>query len=141
VAEVVEAQRGKAGGDRHGLEPLEEARALERPPEHGMREHEIVELAEASAFPVRGQGVGHTPGERYRAVAAARLRRRDLAAHEALADADAPRVPVDVAPAQRDQLALAEAGERRRQIQHAIGGGDSSGCRLGYRQQLAELGR
>ena len=53
------------------------------------------------------------------------LRRAELAAHVAAADADPAGGPVDVAPAQREQLALAQPGHRRGEVQHALGRGPS----------------
>ena len=52
-------------------------------------------------------------GHRHRPGRPSRLRGAELAAHVVLPDANPGGGPVDVAPAQRDELALAQTGQRR----------------------------
>ena len=77
-------------------------------------------------------------GERDTARGTLRLRRAELAAHEIAAHADAARRPVDVAPAQREQLALAHPAHRRGEVQHALDPPDAIGRDGG--QEGVELG-
>jgi hypothetical protein len=61
-----------------------------------------------------------------------------LPAREVVGDADAPDVPVDVQPLEREQLALAQAGERGGQIQCPLDPADGV---LGHGvDQLVEFG-
>ena len=59
-------------------------------------------------------------GERDAAGAAARLRRLELTAHKRLANADLARPPVEVEPAQREQLALPQPRHRCHQVQRPL---------------------
>lgn len=55
------------------------------------------------------------------AMSGAKLRRSELAADIALPDADAGRRPVDVTPAQSEELTLPQSGHRGRQVQRMLG--------------------
>jgi hypothetical protein len=84
---------------------------------------------------------GDVRRERDRATRAPRLRRRELAAHEGLAHAQATRCPIHIAPAQRQQLALAQAGQRSGQVKQAVRRRDRA-ARLGRdRDQSLEIVR
>jgi hypothetical protein len=87
----------------------------------GMGEDEVVGSAEARAA-VLGVELGHQAvGHRHGPRRAPRLGRAELAADVVAPDADAAGEPVDVALAQRQQLALAQPGHRRRQVQRVLG--------------------
>ena len=64
---------------------------------------------------------GNAIGHRYGATGASALGRRVLAAGVAAPDTDQAGAPVDVAPAQRGQLALAEPCHGGGEPEHAIG--------------------
>jgi hypothetical protein len=59
-------------------------------------------------------------GERDAACRPLRLGRAELPEHEVLPDADARGWPVDIAPAQLDELALTEPSHRRGEVQRAV---------------------
>jgi len=59
--------------------------------------------------------------------AAVRLRRVECPAREALGDAHAAGAPVDVAPAQGKELALAQTGHGRGQVERALEGAEGIG--------------
>jgi hypothetical protein len=108
VPQVVEAVRGVQPRRLERPAVAAQDRGLaQRLGAQGVREYErvVVGLARGLEQPLQlgADRVGH----RHAARRAPRLRRAELADDVVLADANAPRQPVDVAPAQRDQLALA----------------------------------
>ncbi len=110
--------------ERRGLEHLAisaQIRGLaERPAGDRIGEYEAVDLGlhERPVEPVglAGEAVGH----RDAATAPTGLRRVELAEHPVLPDADATSGPVDVAPAQGDQFAMAQARHDGGQVEGPV---------------------
>src|SRR5215217_5796178 len=88
------------------LVALQQPRALERGSELGVAEDQVV-VGRVRGSAMVDVGLGGDANRR-----AVRLRRSELAPDEALADSEAPCEPVDIAPAQRQQLALSQPGHR-----------------------------
>jgi hypothetical protein len=85
-----------------------------------VREHQVVVPLPSRVLGQQLQLGGDAAGQRDAAGGALGLRRAELAADEVAPHADPPRGPVDVAPAQREQLALAHPRHRRSQVHHAL---------------------
>lgn len=85
-------------------------------------EDEIVLAREAGAPKVGPQLLFHPVRKRHRAFTAARLWRRPMTARVVAAYPDPLRFPINVAPAQREQLPLAHAGHGRSQEDRSVGG-------------------
>ena len=103
---------------------------------HRVREHEVLVGLKARALEVQLELSREAVGHRHR-PAAMGLRAVKRAARVALGDAHARRRPVDVGPAQADQLALAQAGHRGGQVQRPL---DRAEVIVGDRaQQSVEL--
>jgi hypothetical protein len=77
----------------------------------------LVERALEVAIELAAEPIGHRQGAR----GALGLRRAQAPARVVAPHADHRRRPVHVAPAQGHQLALAQAGHRRREIEGVIG--------------------
>src|SRR4051794_26355757 len=87
-----------------------------------MREHEIVVALPIGHLPQAFQRSCHAIGQRNAADAAAALGRAELATDERLSDTQAACGPVDVAPAEREQLALAQSGHGCGEGEWSLGG-------------------
>jgi len=96
------------------LHPMRHARLVQRPAGGGMREHEIVVSLPVRPLKERLEFAGDFIGHRHTPSRTPGLRRAEFAADVVLAYTNSARRPVDVAPAQRDQLALAQPGHRGR---------------------------
>jgi hypothetical protein len=123
VTEVVKAMHyvKMYGAERLSV-PAEDRCLVERTHRQRVGEHQlvvarvlgrVVEPVELARYGVR---------HRHAARRAFALGRPELVEHVVLPDSDARRPPVDVAPAQRDQLALAEPGHRCRNVERSIDG-------------------
>ena len=89
------------------LKRLSSLDAVQRPAGVGVAEHEVVVgLVARSAAKWQFERGRDAVGERHRAARAQRLRRAVLAAHVVAPHPHATGEPVDVEPAQREQLAL-----------------------------------
>lgn len=121
MAQVVETHRPDARVATGGLEALGHLAAVKRLTRVRVGEDEVVVGAVCGAARPRLEGARGPVGHRDRAP------RREvglaiggmLAAHERVAHPDALRAPVDVAPAQAEELALAQAAKRRDEDQDA----------------------
>ena len=85
-----------------------------------MAEDEIVGAGVLRALEVLFERGGDTLGHRDRSAGALRLRSAEAPAGVVAADADQTRLPVDVFPAQGDQLALAQAGHGGGQVERLL---------------------
>ena len=108
VAEVVEAQRRKAGAVAGGDVPPPERRGVE-PVSRGVAEHVVGVVGEVGSLRLPVESGERLVGERHVADAAALRGALDRAGERSLDDEDALR-PADVAPAEDDELAAPQAG-------------------------------
>ncbi len=89
--------------------------------------------ASAQVFELAGEPCGHRDRAAFVGLGGVHL-----PAREVVGDADAPGVPVDVQPLEREQLALAQAGERSGEVQRPL---DPAEGVLGHGvEQLVEFG-
>src|SRR5260221_4918388 len=102
----------------------------------GVGEDQIVVRSIRGALEVAAQLVGHLIGERNGARAAAGLGCDPVAAHVVAAYADLACLPIDVAPAESEQLALAQPRHRSGQEKGVVSGPE----RLGVQVDRAEKG-
>ena len=90
----------------------------------GVAEDEIPSCGEARAsaevFELAGEPCGHRDRAAFVGLGGVHL-----PAREVVGDADAPDLPVDVEPLQREQLALAQAGERGGQVERSLDAAES----------------
>lgn len=85
-----------------------------------MAEDELVVCVEGRALVVALEFDGHPVGHRYAAARSLGLGLAEFAAGDIAPDANHPGGPVDIAPAQRDQLALAQSRQRSGQIERFL---------------------
>ena len=139
VAQLVERDPVDVRAVDRLLEAADELRAVERLAGFGMAEDEIavarVDRPRAQIERARRDPLGH----RHRTARAGRLRIAELTADVRGHDPDLARVEVDIAPAQAQQLALAQSGHRRRQIQRRLDPAEGV-VRVRRGEQLLELG-
>jgi hypothetical protein len=81
-----------------------------------VREHEVVVGLPPGLLLEPVERAGYLVGHRHAPGRPLALGRSELAEHPVLADTDALRLPVDVTPAKRHQLALPESRHRGRPI-------------------------
>ena len=112
VAQVVEAQPSQAGAVERGHVAAAQRRAVDVAAELADERPGRRRRSTSSRSASRASAAATSRRQRHGAHLAA-LRRRQPAAGEAGADADERAGEVDVAPAQRDELAAAQARERR----------------------------
>jgi hypothetical protein len=138
VAQLVEGDHTHARACEGVLEALAHLGGVEDVSSFGVAEDEIPVVAVARALVQRFELMGEPCGHRDR-PAFVGLGGVHPPAREVVGDADAPHLPVDVQPLQRQQLALAQAGERGGQVQRPLDGAEGV---LGYGvDQLVQLGR
>jgi hypothetical protein len=113
VAEIVEANLAQARCDEGALVAPAQLRRVERVPGLRVAERKVVVTAVRAALLLALELCGQPVGHRHGSARAARLRRAELAARVCTSAADHAGRPVDVAPAQCEQLALAQPGQRR----------------------------
>src|SRR4029077_10056950 len=106
----------------------------------GVGEDQIVVCSIRGALEVAAQPVAHRTGEGTGAGAAAGLRRDPVATHVVAAHADLARFPVDVAPAQGEQLALAQPGHRGGHEEGVVGGPEWLGGQVDCAEKGGQLG-
>jgi hypothetical protein len=120
------------------LESLQQPRALERPAAVGMAEDQVVVPLPDRVLRVALELARQAVGEWHRPRGALRLRLAELAADVTLAHAHPGGGPVDVAPAQRRQLPLAQTGHRGGEVQDPVE--RLEGAVRNRSQQCVELG-
>jgi hypothetical protein len=128
----VEAHLADAAGTQSGLEALEQLRAVDGLAGVRVREDELVVAAPQRFLVQEVELAGEPVGERHAARRALGLGRAELAAHVGPPHPHAARGPVDVAPAQPEQFALAHAGHRGREVHPAL---DAAKVVVRYRAQ------
>jgi hypothetical protein len=120
VAQVVEDVVIEAGGAQRAVQAPRHALAVHRRAGHRVAEHERVIGLKARVLEVALERPADRVRQRHRARRALALRRAELAHHVVLADADARCRPVDVHPAQGEQLAEPQAGHRGRAVHDGV---------------------
>jgi hypothetical protein len=119
MAQLVEGDRVNVGAREHATEAFAELRRVEDVAGQRVREDEIALAAPARSLEVTLELAGQAIGERDGA-AVVRLGRVERPARVGLGHPDSPRAPVDVKPAQPEELALAQASHRGRQVERAL---------------------
>ena len=139
VAELVERDPVDVRAVDRLLEAAHELRSVERLAGVGMAEDEIAVARVDGLRAQLAERQSHSLGHRDRPARASRLRIAELAADVRGDDSDLARVEVDVAPAQTEQLTLAQSGHRRRQVERRLDPAERVGG-IGRGKELFELG-
>lgn len=112
MAEIVEAHLAQPGCRESALVAPAQFRRVERAPGLRVAERKVVVASVGAALVLALELCGQPVGHRHGSARAARLRRAELAGGVCTSAADHAGRPVDVAPAQCEQLALAKPGQR-----------------------------
>src|SRR6476660_5441866 len=86
-----------------------------------MCEHQVVVVLVGRALEVAFEFASYAIRQGNRPRTAAALGRSPVTANEVLPDPNTTRYPVDIAPAQAEQLTLPEAGHGGSEVQHSVG--------------------
>jgi hypothetical protein len=133
VAQVVKAQRTQIGAFERRSVPARKGRGIEVVAERA-RKDELVFAGEVLALAESGECLGYCRRE-WDGTDFAALGCGETAAGEGAADADAMCGEVDVAPAEGDEFASAQSGERRGEVDRGVLFG------IGYADEREDLFR
>ena len=139
VTQVVEADLPYASDLQCLLETLHEGGMREDLAGVGVGENEILVLVVEGALEMSFQLGGDSACQRHRPRAPFRLRGKQVAADVVSPNPDPLRAPIDIAPAQRQQLALAQAGHRCGEEYGEVGMAERFGLRIDRSQERLQL--